>query len=212
MLPLAARLAGPADGAVSSGRRTWGAPSEGPGTASPSSRHRSAALAPRRGCRDGEARSSAGRHTGYRGAPPIEGLAEGGGLPVPAAGRGPARERSYRRWEGREPPAGRLPALASTSSMPSSPIPGSISPPSEVAEALGQIEAWLEAPTPVLLAEAGSYRSELLELLRSSRPRGPKVHDARIAALCLHGGVRELLSADRDFSRFPRLATRNPLL
>ena len=38
------------------------------------------------------------------------------------------------------------------------------------------------------------------------------VHDARIAALCLSHGVRELWSADRDFSRFPALRTRNPLV
>lgn len=85
-------------------------------------------------------------------------------------------------------------------------------PPSKPEEALEQMEAWLESPGLVLLTESGAYCSELLSLLRSARPRGPKVHDARIAALCLHAGVRELLSADRDFSLFPRLITRNPLL
>lgn len=86
------------------------------------------------------------------------------------------------------------------------------SPPSKPAEAIDQIEAWLDSPSLVLLAESDRYRSGLLSLLRTSQPRGPKVHDARIAALCLQAGVRELLSADRDFSRFPGLATRNPLL
>lgn len=33
-----------------------------------------------------------------------------------------------------------------------------------------------------------------------------------VGALCVDGGVRELLSADRDFSRFPDLETRNPLI
>ena len=37
------------------------------------------------------------------------------------------------------------------------------------------------------------------------------VYDARVAALCLHHGVRELWSADRDFSRFPGLRVSNPL-
>jgi predicted nucleic acid-binding protein len=41
---------------------------------------------------------------------------------------------------------------------------------------------------------------------------GGAVHDARIAALCERHGVRTLLTADRDFSRFPALKTRNPLL
>jgi predicted nucleic acid-binding protein len=41
---------------------------------------------------------------------------------------------------------------------------------------------------------------------------GPRVHDARIAALCLSHAVRELWTADRDFSAFPALRVRNPLL
>jgi predicted nucleic acid-binding protein len=41
---------------------------------------------------------------------------------------------------------------------------------------------------------------------------GAQVHDARIAALCLHHGVTELWTADRDFGRFPELRTRNPLI
>jgi predicted nucleic acid-binding protein len=31
------------------------------------------------------------------------------------------------------------------------------------------------------------------------------------AALCVRYGVKRLLSADRDFSRFPELRTSNPL-
>jgi predicted nucleic acid-binding protein len=54
--------------------------------------------------------------------------------------------------------------------------------------------------------------SRVVRELAEGRVTGPRIHDARIAALCLHHGVRELSSADRDFSRFPRLATRNPLL
>lgn len=84
-------------------------------------------------------------------------------------------------------------------------------PPSTSEEALSQIQSWLESPRLVLLAESTGYRSALFDLLQLSRPRGPKIHDARIAALCLHAGVRELLSADRDFSLFPSLRTRNPL-
>lgn len=84
-------------------------------------------------------------------------------------------------------------------------------PPSKPEEAIDQMEAWLESPSLVLPAESRPYGSKLTALLRSARPRGPKVHDARIAALCLHAGVRELLTADRDFSRFPELTTWNPL-
>ena len=41
---------------------------------------------------------------------------------------------------------------------------------------------------------------------------GPMVHDAQVAALCLHHGVETLWSADRDFGRFPGLSVQNPLL
>jgi predicted nucleic acid-binding protein len=41
---------------------------------------------------------------------------------------------------------------------------------------------------------------------------GPRIHDARIAALCIQHGVDEIWTADRDFSRFPGIKTRNPLL
>ena len=52
----------------------------------------------------------------------------------------------------------------------------------------------------------------LRELARAAKLSGPRIHDARIAALCLHHGVRELWTADRDFSMFPKLKTRNPLV
>ena len=84
-------------------------------------------------------------------------------------------------------------------------------PPSTHVEAIAQIEAWLTSPRLVLLSENDGYWPELRQLLERSRPPGPMVHDARVAALCLLHGVRELWSADRDFGRFPGLHVRNPL-
>lgn len=72
--------------------------------------------------------------------------------------------------------------------------------------------ALLEAPRLVLLSETGGYWDELRRLVDKGLLAGPIVHDARIAALCRLHGVSELWSADRDFSRFPELAVRNPLL
>lgn len=48
--------------------------------------------------------------------------------------------------------------------------------------------------------------------MQAGKVSGPKVHDARIAALCMQHGVRELWSADRDFSAFPALVVTNPLV
>jgi toxin-antitoxin system PIN domain toxin len=84
-------------------------------------------------------------------------------------------------------------------------------PPSTPDEALAQLEAWLEAPSIVLLSEEASHWPCLREKLRRARVAGPLVHDARIAALCRAHGVRELWTADRDFSRFTELCTKNPL-
>lgn len=85
-------------------------------------------------------------------------------------------------------------------------------PPSTVAEAIGQVEAWLESPSVVLLCESAGHWPTLRRLLEAGRIAGPAVHDARIAALCVEHGVRELWSADRDFSRYPELTLVNPLL
>jgi uncharacterized protein len=86
------------------------------------------------------------------------------------------------------------------------------SPPTTTAKALEQVSAWLESPSVVLLSETAGYWDVLARLIGKAKITGPRVHDGRIAALCVHHGVRELLSADRDFSRFGDLKTRNPLV
>ncbi|MGI8899786.1 MAG: type II toxin-antitoxin system VapC family toxin [Nocardioides sp.] len=63
-----------------------------------------------------------------------------------------------------------------------------------------------------MLGEAVDHLARLERLLDSSGVTGAKVHDARIAAICLSHGVTELWTADRDFSYFPELRTRNPLV
>jgi len=85
-------------------------------------------------------------------------------------------------------------------------------PPTPLEAALNQVQAWLESPTLVLLCETEDYWQQLQGLLRPARACGPQVHDARVAALCLEHGITELWTADRDFSRFPALKVRNPLV
>jgi toxin-antitoxin system PIN domain toxin len=85
-------------------------------------------------------------------------------------------------------------------------------PPTPLERALDQAQAWLESPSVVLLCEAEDHWQKLQALLRSGRASGPKVHDARIAALCIANEIAELWTADRDFSRFPVLRIRNPLV
>ena len=85
-------------------------------------------------------------------------------------------------------------------------------PPSTLSEALDQAEAWLASPTLVMLGESERHWLELRAMLSAGRITGPRVHDARVAALCCQHGVRQFRSADRDFSRFSGLNTVNPLL
>lgn len=85
-------------------------------------------------------------------------------------------------------------------------------PPSTPGQAIDQIEAWMESPTLAVLAESEDHWSILSSCLVEGRVSGPVVHDARIAAICIGNGVTELLTADRDFSRFAGLSFRNPLV
>jgi toxin-antitoxin system PIN domain toxin len=85
-------------------------------------------------------------------------------------------------------------------------------PPTELPRALEQVTALLASPSLLLLSEPAGYWPVLERLLAAGQVTGGKVHDARIAALCLCHGVSELWSADRDFTRFPELKTRNPLV
>jgi uncharacterized protein len=78
-------------------------------------------------------------------------------------------------------------------------------------QATAQIDAWIASPSLRLLKETEDFWLLLRDPLGRPRVRGPIVHDARIAAICLAHGVEALLTRDRDFSLFPELPLRNPL-
>jgi uncharacterized protein len=84
-------------------------------------------------------------------------------------------------------------------------------PPSTIAQAFAQIEAWLNSPALALGSEGAAYFAQLKRIGENALVTGPMIHDARIAALCVEHDVDELWSADRDFSRFGEIRTRNPL-
>ncbi len=77
-------------------------------------------------------------------------------------------------------------------------------------EAWLQLEAWFAVPTLRLLGETDAFASILERFLRRSRVRGPVVHDARVAAICVAHGVESLVTRDRDFALFPELRIDNP--
>ena len=84
--------------------------------------------------------------------------------------------------------------------------------PSSPAQISDQIDAWLECPRIHVLTEDADWLGVFMECLASGHVQGGQVHDARIAACCRQHGVTELWTADRDFGRYPWLATRNPVV
>jgi toxin-antitoxin system PIN domain toxin len=84
--------------------------------------------------------------------------------------------------------------------------------PSPLDQVDAQIDEWRASPWFVFLPEAGDHLVHLRDLLRASGAVGAKIHDAKIAAICLGHDVDELWSADRDFRRFPGLRVVNPLV
>lgn len=77
-------------------------------------------------------------------------------------------------------------------------------------QAWSQLRAWTDSPTNRLLGETSDFMDILERFARRHRVRGPVVHDARVAAICLAHGIEELLTRDRDLELFPELKLRNP--
>ena len=78
--------------------------------------------------------------------------------------------------------------------------------------ALETIKTWFAHPNCSALSETSDSFDILAELVIRANLKGPSIHDARIAAICLSHDVSELWTADRDFQKFPDLRTRNPLV
>ncbi|MBL8360799.1 MAG: PIN domain-containing protein [Rubrivivax sp.] len=84
--------------------------------------------------------------------------------------------------------------------------------PTPTTTVFAQLRALHSLPNLAFIGEADEHLAHLESLALAAKCRGGAVHDARIAAICLSHGVSELWSADRDFSRFPALTVRNPLV
>jgi len=84
-------------------------------------------------------------------------------------------------------------------------------PPTRMNDALAQVDAWLGSPSLTVMSESDRHWTSLGTMLRQSKAIGARVHDARIAAICADHGVTTVLSADRDFGKFPGIRVQNPL-
>jgi uncharacterized protein len=72
-------------------------------------------------------------------------------------------------------------------------------PPTPVADAVRQVEYWMESPSLRLLGEMQEHWHALRSLLTAGKITGGAVHDARAMA-------------DRDFTRMGGITIRNPLV
>ena len=84
-------------------------------------------------------------------------------------------------------------------------------PATPLENAILQVDHWRESPTLRLIGEDAAHWEHLKSVMVAGKAIGPLVHDARVAAICRASGVREIWTADRDYSRFPGILARNPL-
>jgi toxin-antitoxin system PIN domain toxin len=88
--------------------------------------------------------------------------------------------------------------------------PRIFAPPTRLDAAIEDLESLFECPSLSLLGEGPAHAAHLRRFVLSGEARGNLAHDAHIAALVHEHGVRELLTTDRDFARFPGIRVRNP--
>ncbi len=85
-------------------------------------------------------------------------------------------------------------------------------PPSLPGEAFEALAQFLAPPGVHVLSEGILHHEILEKVLRESPVSGNLMHDAQLVALALEHGVHQILTADADFSRFPQVLSRNPLV
>jgi uncharacterized protein len=88
--------------------------------------------------------------------------------------------------------------------------PRVFTPPTPLAVALDDLDRLFDAPSLTMLGEGPGHRTHLRRMMEGGAAKGNLAHDAHIAALLREHGVREIWTTDKDFSRFPGIAVRNP--
>ena len=79
-----------------------------------------------------------------------------------------------------------------------------------LATAFSYLDLLLASPSVLLLVPTGRHLALLRDVMAESGAAGVLVFDAQIVALCLEYGVREILTADKDFRRFRGLKVTDP--
>ncbi|HWP62297.1 MAG TPA: TA system VapC family ribonuclease toxin [Candidatus Binatia bacterium] len=123
------------------------------------------------------------------------------------------RHPAARAWWGRllsETPLVGLPWPSILAFVRVSTHPRALERPLTVGTAWGIVEGWLERPNVWIPVPTDRHRPILAAMLEGSQATANDVPDAHLAALAVEWGL-ELLSADRDFGRYPGLRWRDPL-
>ena len=77
-------------------------------------------------------------------------------------------------------------------------------------EAIDRVQSWLDQPCVRIVHPTQRHWDVFRDMLTAGKATANLVSDAHLAALAIEYGC-ELNSTDADFSRFPKLAWKNPL-
>ena len=84
-------------------------------------------------------------------------------------------------------------------------------PPVPLAIALEDLQRVFQSSSLLLLHETDIHSDLMMKIMKDAAVTGNLIHDAHIAALCVEHGMTELITGDRDFSRFREYLTiQNP--
>lgn len=78
-------------------------------------------------------------------------------------------------------------------------------------DAIQRVQGWMDQPCVRIVCPTSRHWDVLRRLLHDGQATANLVTDAHLAALAVEHGC-ELISTDADFSRFPQLRWRNPLV
>ncbi len=123
------------------------------------------------------------------------------------------RHESARRWWAQTlsgTPAVGVPWPTTLAFVRISTHPRALERPLSVERAWATAESWLKRPNVWVPLPTERHRGMLAEALVAGRATGNHTMDAHLATLALEWGL-ELLTADRDFARYPGLHWRDPL-
>ncbi len=83
-------------------------------------------------------------------------------------------------------------------------------PPTPLKVVLPDLRRILDSPMLLLLNQTPNHAEVMMSVIEEAGVSGNLIHDAHIAALCIEHGISELITGDRDFSRFDSLSLINP--